>query len=145
MDGFERCSRNSFPQQVFKDQSNLAAAADHANVPSLRFGEVIQCFFVMVVPSRHDDAHRVGINVQAAERAINRTDDQAVGSRKAIRVTVLFPVVDNPDVEVDIGGVVGDFLSDMSGADNQQPTPFELWQVRDAVVDVRARSIKNRS
>ena len=41
VDGFQGIAGNTFPQQVFEDQTDLAAAANHANVPSLRFGEMV--------------------------------------------------------------------------------------------------------
>ncbi len=63
---------------------------------------------------------------------------------KRSRATYCCAVVEDPDVEVELGGQMGDRLADVPAADDQQPAARQNRQIGDAALGVGAGPIRQR-
>ena len=100
-----------------------------------------QSLFVVVVSARDDDAVGIRVDRQTFECRVDGIDDQPLRAGEAFAVAVLVAIVDDPDIEADIAGQLGNLAPDVARSHDHQPAAFEIRQVGRARFDVRSRPL----
>ena len=144
IDAFQCFARDAFAEQVIHDQLDLATTSNHTDVAGAGARQVIQRLFIMIMTARHDDAVGAGIDLQTAQSRFKRINNQPLCPRKTLGVAIFLAIIDDPDIESDIGRQFSHSLADVTGPDNDQAASFQVRQVRDAADDIRPGSIVER-
>src|SRR5438874_3288446 len=99
----------------------------------------MESFFIVRMAARYDDAKsgRGDVWRQFLQTAANVADDDFLGSGKALTAGVGFAIVQDPNVEIDLGRQSANRLSYMAAADDQQSNARQNRQVSDAVANCR--------
>src|SRR5207245_1102891 len=98
MDAGQDFRLDALGDQIVEYDTNLALAANHADVAARRPGEVIERLFIVIVAPGHNEGVVVGRQRgnHFLKRRTDTADEKALGGGEAVAAGEAFAVVENP-------------------------------------------------
>lgn len=129
VDGGECFAGDAFGGEVLQDHLDFAFAADETNVACAAVGQMEESFLVVVVSAGDDEAVGVWRDFQVGQDLFDGAADSALGAGEPLFAEVLGAIIDDPDVEVQIGGQISDGLAYVAGTDDDQSAAWQHGEI----------------
>src|SRR5439155_7259559 len=113
-------SGNAFGYKVFENHLDLPTAANQTDVARPPVGQVKQRLLIVAVAASDNQAVGVRGDFQIGQNAVNRAAEAPLSPWKSLGRNELLPVIDNPNIKLQISRQVGHRLANVAAADDDE-------------------------